>query len=292
VNGPLPPVSTVGAALDRARITLPQSESGPLETQALLAYLLDQPRSWILAHPEADLPHNLLVQYFSLIRRAAAGEPLAYLTGRREFFGLEFEVTPDVLIPRPETELLVETALRWLAARRAGTTSPRPPLAVDLGTGCGCIAAALAVHAAGLRVIATDVSARALAVAERNCAALGVSDRVRLLQADLLPPLRGRIDLLCANLPYIPTATLEGLAVIRYEPRLALDGGPDGLRLIERALGQCAPLLAADGLALFEIEESHGKVARDLAEKYFPQADIIMEKDLNGKDRLLRIQTG
>jgi release factor glutamine methyltransferase len=293
VNAPRPPPATVGAALERARLALQSSESGPLEAQVLLAHLLNRPRSWILARPEAPLPLLLSNQYVSLILRLVRGEPLAYLTGRQEFFGLPFEVTPDVLIPRPETELMVETALRWLTGRRDRTIRPaRPLLAVDLGTGSGCIAAALAVHAAEVRVIAADVSARALAVAARNLANLGVSDRVHLLQADLLTPLRGRIDLLCADLPYCLATPLTQLPVIRYEPRLALDGGPDGLRLIARALGQTAALLAMDGLALYEIEESQGLAARDLAEKYFSQANISVEKDLSAKDRLLKIQIG
>jgi release factor glutamine methyltransferase len=290
VNGSRPPASTVGAALDRARPALQQSESGPLEAQVLLAHLLDRPRDWILSHPEAPLQKSLAIQFSSLIRRAAEGEPLAYLTGRQEFFGLNFEVTPDVLIPRPETELLVDAALHWLASRRKGTSTPsRQILAVDLGTGCGCIAAALAVHAAELRVMAADISARALTVAARNCAALGVSDRVHLLQADLLAPLRGPIDLLCANLPYIPAGALDILPVVRYEPRIALDGGPDGLRLIARALGQSAPLLAAGGLALFEIEAQQANVAHSLADKYFPDLNVSIKKDLAGKDRLLQI---
>jgi release factor glutamine methyltransferase len=293
VNAPLPPPASVGAALERARLALRPSESGPLEAQVLLAHLLARPRSWILAHPETDLPLHLSNQYGSLIHRLACGEPLAYLIGRKEFFNLDFEVTPDVLIPRPETERMVETALRWLISRRERTLRPaRPILVVDLGTGCGCIAAALAVHAADLRVIATDISARVLAVAARNLASLGVSDRVHLLQANLLSPLRGSIDLLCANLPYVPAGTLDGLPVIRFEPRLALDGGPDGLRLITRALEQSVSLLAGDGLAIYEIEDSQGNAAQNLAEKYFPRADITMEKDLNGRDRLLKIQAG
>ena len=291
MNGDPPPAATVGAALDWARREAPQSKSGPLEAQALLAHLLDRPRGWILAHPEAKITPILLLQYSELTRRCADGEPLAYLTGRQEFFGLNFEVTEDVLIPRPETELLVETALGWLTERRRRMPLLTPPFcALDLGTGCGCIAAALAVRVPGLRVIATDISFRALALAARNLAALGVSECVRLLQADLLAPLRGPVDLLCANLPYIPAAALEALPVVRYEPRIALDGGPDRLRLIARALAQSAPLLAEGGMALFEIEESQGKGARDLAGRYFPQAKIAIEKDLSGKDRLLRIR--
>lgn len=291
MNDPLPSAPTVGAALERARRELHNSEAGSLEAQTLLGSLLRRPRSWILAHPEAGFPQDLFIKYLALIRRAAEGEPLAYLTGFQEFFGLSFAVTPDALIPRPETELLVETALGWLSERRQRMPhQPHPIRAVDLGTGCGCIAAALAVRVPGLRVIATDISFRALALAARNLAALGVAGRVRLLQADLLASLRGPIDLLCANLPYIPAAALDALPVTRYEPRIALDGGPDGLRLIARAIGQSTALLAAGGLALFEIEAEQGEPARDLAERFFHKAAITVIKDAAGNDRLLRIQ--
>jgi release factor glutamine methyltransferase len=272
VNSPLPSAPKVDKALEQARREFKQFGSGSLESQ--------------------DLPQALFLQYLALIRRAATGEPLAYLTGTREFFGLEFFVSPDVLIPRPETELLVETALKWLSDRRKITASSMNTIcAVDIGTGCGCIAATLAFLEPGLRVLATDVSFRALTLAARNLAAHGVSNRVRLLQADLLTPLRGPIDLLCANLPYISAAALAALPVARYEPRIALDGGPDGLRLIARALEQSAPLLAEGGLALFEIEETQGEAVWDLAGKHFPQTKLTIEKDLSGKDRLLRIQT-
>jgi release factor glutamine methyltransferase len=292
VNGTAPSISTIGAALEWARRELAPGESGSLDAQVLLAHLLGRPRSWILAHPEAEFSENISVQYFALIRRAGAGEPLAYLTGSREFFGLDFFVSPDALIPRPETELLVETALQWLADRRKITTWPAKTVrAVDLGTGCGCIALTLAVHDPGLRVIATDISFRALAVAARNLGSHGVTDRVHLLQADLLAPLRGPVDLLCANLPYIPASTLDGLPAARYEPRIALDGGPDGLRLIARALARAARLVSAGGLALFEIEASQGEAAQKMARQFFPAASIAGKKDFAEKDRLLYIQT-
>jgi release factor glutamine methyltransferase len=292
VNAPLPPPATVRAALDRARLALARSGSGSLEAQALLAQLLDRPRSWILAHPETPLPQRLSGQYMALIHRLVQGEPLAYLTGRREFFGFPFEVAPEVLIPRPETELLVETALGWLSAARQKTARRRRPIrAVDLGTGCGCIAAALALHRPGLDLVATDLSFGALVLAARNLSSLGVSDRVRLVQADLLAPIPGPIDLLCANLPYIPTAVLETLPILRFEPRLALDGGPDGMRLIARALAQCVARMDEGGLALFEIEASQGESAPALARDYFPPAAVSLKKDAGGNNRLLCILT-
>jgi release factor glutamine methyltransferase len=293
VNGGTPPsFPTVGAALEWAQRELAGSESGPLEAQVLLAHLRRQPRCWVLAHPELPLPPDFSTKYESLIRRARAGEPLAYLTGVQEFFGLEFEVAPDVLIPRPETEFLVATALLWLEERFADPAFAARPLRVlDLGTGCACIAVTLALRNPGLCVIATDISSAALAVAARNAARHGIRGQIRLLQADLLAPLRGPVDLLCANLPYALTPILEGLPVLRHEPRLALDGGTDGLRLIGQALEQSAPRMAADGLALFEIDAVHASAAQVLARRQFPRASVAVEKDLAGLDRLLIIRT-
>ncbi len=293
MNEPLPlPFPTVGAALEWARCELEGSESGSLEAQVLLGCLLHRSRSWILAHPEFELPLKFAADYAPLIRRARAGEPLAYLTGVQEFFGLEFEVTPDVLIPRPETEFLAATAVRWLEQRFADPVfASRAVRAVDLGTGCGCIAVTLALRNPGLRVIAADISMRALALAARNCVRYKVRGRVRLLQSDLLAPLSGPIDLLCANLPYALAGVLEGLPVLRYEPRLALDGGGDGLRLVGRALEQFVPRMAGNGMALFEIDSTRSATARDLAHGLFPQAAVSVEKDLAGLDRLLVIRT-
>lgn len=289
---PPPPLPTVGAALAWAQRELQQTESGPLLAQVLLGNLLEQSRSWIIAHPEEALPPRLASAYLSLVKRARAGEPLPYLTGIQEFFGLAFEVTPDVLIPRPETELLVSTALDWLADNLRETGRGAASIrALDLGTGSGCIAAAITVHAAGLSMIASDISSRALAVAARNFSRHGVRGRIRLLQADLLAALRGPIDLLCANLPYALTHSLEGSPVVRFEPRQAIDGGPDGLRLVRRALEQAPSRMARNGLMLFEFDDTHSAAAAELAHRHFPKAAVSAEKDLAGLDRLLVIRT-
>jgi len=289
---PPQPLPTIGAALKWALHELQQTESGPLLAQVLLGNLLERPRSWIIAHPEDVLPPRLASAYPSLVWRARGGEPLPYLTGIQEFFGMAFEVTPEVLIPRPETELLVSTALDWLAdnLRETGraATSIR---AVDLGTGSGCIAAAITVHTAGLSMIASDISSRALAVAARNFSRHGIRGRIRLLQADLLAALRAPIDLLCANLPYALTHSLEESPVVRFEPRQAIDGGPDGLRLVSRAIDQSAGRMAAGGLALFEIDAAHANEARNLARRLFPKAAVSMAQDFAGLNRLLVIQT-
>ncbi len=256
-----------------------------LEAQVLLAHALNRPRAWLLAHPEVPLPPDLLAPLAQQLDRLAAGVPLPYLTGEQEFFGLDFEVTPDVLIPRPETELLVETALAWLQAR-----SRQIITAADVGTGSGCIAVALAHHAPNLRVFASDRSPAALAVARRNLLRHSLLRRVTLLQADLLTALRGPLDLLCANLPYIPSGKLAHLSVARHEPRLALDGGPDGLSLVAALLSDAPRLLAPGGLALLEIEAGQGPAALQLAQAAFPHARATVLPDLAGLDRLIKIE--
>jgi release factor glutamine methyltransferase len=287
VNGPESPrFSDAGEALVWAARELHQIESGSLVAQVLLSHVWRQPQCWTLAHPDVPFPPGLSEKYAALVRRARGGEPLAYLTGIREFYGVEIAVTPDVLIPRPETELLVSTAIDWLADRPVETVR-----ALDLGTGSGCITVALAVLNPGLAVTATDQSSAALAVAARNFRRHGVAERAYAVQADLLSPFSGPFDLLCANLPYIPSGTLAGLDVRRFEPVLALDGGEDGLRIIERALGQCKPRMAAGGLALFEIESSLGAPAQELARRFFPRESVSAEKDAAGLDRLLVIRT-
>jgi release factor glutamine methyltransferase len=293
VNGPASPLfPDTAAALEWAGRELRQVESASLIAQVLLAHVWKQPRCWTLAHPELPLPPELCARYASLVQRARGGEPLPYLTGIQEFYGLEFEVTPDVLIPRPETELLATTALEWVAEIMRETGRAASSIrAVDLGSGSGCIAAVLAVHTPGLSVIATEIASAALPVASRNFTRHGVRHRIRLLQADLLTALRGPVDLLCANLPYALTRSLEGSPVIRFEPRLAIDGGPDGLRLVARALEQSAGRMAEGGLALFEIDAAHADEARKTAKRLFPHATVKVKKDLAGWERLLIIRT-
>lgn len=260
-----------------------RSETPGLDAQVLLANLLDQDRGWLLAHPEEALSEDQLDRLTRAEQRLARGEPLPYLLGHWEFFGLDFIVTPDVLIPRPETELLVETAMAWLEEH------PLAPMAVDVGSGSGCIAISLAANLPGLQVAASDISFAALQVARQNASRRQVADRVHFFLGDLLAPTHGPFDLVCANLPYIPSRVLAGLPVADHEPRLALDGGPDGLRLISRLLNQLASRLAPGGLALLEIEATGGPAALALARAVFPQAGIQVLKDLAGLDRLVRI---
>ncbi len=275
------------AALEQIAIRLRTcSETPELDAQLLLAHILNRPRSWLAAHPETLLDPEPVAALKRLARRLQAGEPLPYLLGEWEFFGLPFYVTPDVLIPRPETELLVERAIFWLNRKESAAE------VLDIGTGSGCIAVALAVNVPQVRVTASDISSAALSIAHRNAERHRVADRVTFIQADLFPPsLSPRsCSLITANLPYIPTTTLRGLPIFGREPTLALDGGADGLALIRRLLEKAPSVLAPGGRILLEIEASQGEKAISLAKDVFEQADIRLHKDLAGLDRLVEIQ--
>lgn len=288
-------VSTLLATI-RARLG-PESETASLEAQVLLAHVLGAPRAWVLAHPEARLSSEQTSLLEAYLQRLEGGEPLPYVLGHWEFFGLDFTVTPDVLIPRPETELLVEQALGWLrlhASRR---------LAADVGTGSGCIAVALAAHIPDLHILASDLSPAALQVASHNAARHAAGDRITFIQTDLLltnwptgstanrTHLANQFDLICANLPYIPTETLAALRVARWEPRIALDGGRDGLDLLRRLVAGAPDQLAPGGLLLLEIEARQGAAAAALARQAFPQAEVQVLPDLSGLDRVIRVQS-
>jgi len=259
------------------------SETAGLDAQALLAQTLGRSRAWVLAHPEARLTERQAAELEHKLARLERGEPLPHVLGSWEFFGLEFAVSPAALIPRPETELLMDEALAWLRDH------PHRRLAADVGAGSGCIAVTLAQRCPGLRVVASDISRAALELAQRNLVRHGVAERVALVEADLLAPGVQKFDLICANLPYIPAERLKSLRVSHWEPQLALDGGKDGLRQIRRLLAQAPERLAHGGLALLEIEERQGAAASALARRAFPQAAVGVLKDLAGRDRVVKI---
>ena len=263
-------------------------ESPRLDAELLLSHVLDANRATVLAWPERRLTPKELTAYRDRVARRAAREPLAYILGQREFFGLDFAVDPRVLIPRPETELLVEHALR--RARELAT----PPQIADVGAGSGAIAVTLAVHLPEATVFALDGSADALAVTAENARRHRVGDRLCCLHGDLLDPLRGPVNLITANLPYVTTAEWEELPpeIMRCEPRTALDGGPDGLTLISRLLSMAGPYVRPAGAILLEIGASQGAAATALARDNFPQADVLLFQDYAGLDRLLVVETG
>jgi release factor glutamine methyltransferase len=280
------PTTKLRAWLSHAYAQLaPVSENPALEAQLLLGHVLQQSRTWVVSHPEFALQPEQLEALAPLLERLVQREPLPYLLEKAEFFGLTFIVGPSVLIPRPETELLVQTAVRWLQAQ------PGRHRVVDVGTGSGVIAVALAVRCPDIHILAVDISREALKIARQNIDAHGVSDRVRLVQSNLLTGAADRFDLVCANLPYIPTGKLPDLDVSRYEPRLALDGGKDGLRWIERLLADLPGKLRPAGLVLLEIEAEQGESSLALARKYFPEANSSVLEDWAAQPRLLVVES-
>ncbi len=279
------PRETVGSRLDDLSIQLENMSDTPgLDAQVLLAHVLDRPRSQVLAHPEAVLTRKRSAALDGLVARLNDGEPLPYVLGKWEFFGLEFGLTPDVLIPRPETELLVEKAIGWL------NRFPECRQVADIGTGSGCIAIALAVNVPDVHVLATDISSAAVSIARRNAKKHGVADRVECVCSDLLPADHGCFHLIAANLPYIPTNTLHELSIFGREPTLALDGGADGLNLIRRLLTQVPERLESGGFLLLEIEALQGPQALSLAYDAFAEADIDLHTDGSGRNRLLEVR--
>jgi release factor glutamine methyltransferase len=278
----------IGELLTTVTKRLP-GDTPELDSQVLLAHILDKSRSWIAAHPEAPLTQPQLASVEDAISQLQSGEPLPYVLGHREFFGLDFELSPDVLIPRPETELLVERAIKWL-----GASSLRRTVA-DVGTGSGCIAISIAKHISDAKIIATDLSLPALEVARRNACKHNVMKRIDFIQCDLLPPHPDSLptdqhfDLICANLPYIPSQTLRELPIYGREPTLALNGGADGLDILRRLLQIAPEWLAPNGMILLEIETSRSMSAVSLAYDAFDSAEIHLHKDLAGQDRLVEI---
>lgn len=274
----------LGLALTAAQRVLSAHSDTPLvDSLTLLARLTDRNTAWVMAHPDARLAPDQVAAFDASLERLASGEPLPYVLGLQEFFGLGFEVGPGVLIPRPETELLVEQAIGWLSEH----TDRR--FFIDVGTGSGCIAVSLAVHVHNLRGLAVDISAAALRLARRNLQRHGIGERVNLVQGDLVTGVDARFDLITANLPYVPTATLEKLRALEFEPREALDGGSDGLDHIRRLLAEGPRVLASGGLVLVEIEAGQGQAVLELAREIFPGATLEVLKDLAGRDRLLKV---
>ena len=221
-------------------------------------------------------------RYSECIGQRASGNPLPYITGSAEFYGLTFSVTPEVLIPRPDTETLVD-----LAIERG------PSTIVDMGTGSGCIAIALAVHLPDAQITAIEVSPAALAIAQSNAERHGVADRVQLMVGDVFSPRPGLVDMIVSNPPYILSSEMPTLpvSVRNHEPQVALDGGMDGLTIIRQLVNQAPAVLRPGGSLLIEIGANQGRSASGLARTVFPDADIQVHPDLAGHDRVLEVHT-
>jgi release factor glutamine methyltransferase len=263
------------------------SSTPRLDAQLLLACAMGCERAYVLAFGEHLPTSQQAEQFLGWLERRTKGEPIAYILGRRAFYDREFKVTPAVLIPRPETEHLLEAALEITAALESA--SDRPLVAADIGTGSGAIAVTYKAHAPQVTVYAVDVSPEALAVAQTNAQRLDIT----FLQGDLAQPLleRGvRVDVLMANLPYIATDDLSTLEVRKHEPTLALDGGADGLDLIRRLL-QDAPALCNTGACiLLEIGSGQGAATSAIAQDIFPHARVEVMPDYAGHERVVIIR--
>ncbi|GHO74114.1 release factor glutamine methyltransferase [Ktedonobacter sp. SOSP1-85] len=263
-----------------------------LDAQVLLGHILQVPRATLYAYPERELSAEQEKRFRELIERRARNEPVAYLVGEKEFYGRDFQVDERVLIPRPETELLVEAALK--EARRRLDAGEMPVVA-DVGTGSGVIPITLALEEPRLPVIyACDVSAEALEVARANCQRYGVEERVILLQSDLLQALPQPVDMLLANLPYVGTDELPQMApdVWNYEPHLALFSGPDGLGLLTRLCREARQygMLRPGGWCVLEMGYLHQEPLTRLIKSLWPEADVACISDYAGLDRHLVVR--
>jgi release factor glutamine methyltransferase len=278
-----------------------QVASYTLAAELLLLHVVGRDRAWLYSHPEEILPDELVERFSALLERRIAGEPTQHLTGKQEFWGLEFEVTPDVLIPRPETEHLIEVALDRLAVREVRAKRPAKlngegVTLVDVGTGSGCIAIALAKELPAAKVFACDISAVALTIARRNAAKLGFAERIEFQECDLLsafvPPTssapRVLFDLIASNPPYIGRREEETLAreVRDHEPELALFGGEEGYELYGPLVAQAQQLLKLEGLLVLELGHNSLPAVQPLLET--PHwTNIGVTKDLAGIPRVL-----
>jgi release factor glutamine methyltransferase len=270
-------------ALNHSRAMLAQNAivDAALEAELLLRHTLKIDRTQLYL----DLKRELSLQderaYEALIKRRLGGEPAAYIIGHHEFYGLDFYVDSNTLIPRPESELLVETALRL---------APDHHLTIaDIGTGCGAIAISLALELPQAKIYAIDISSAALEVASRNCQRHSVADRVNLMQGDMLEPLPAPIDLIIANLPYVRQSELSHR---NFEPLIALDGGAKGTESIEKLCRQAQHKIAHGGSMLLEIGQGQGKSITSLLSNLFPDGNIEVLADLGGIDRVVSLSLG
>jgi release factor glutamine methyltransferase len=286
------------AGVERLRVS--GSESPRLDAELLLARSIGVDRTGILAHPEAAVGANAAETYEQAIRRRATGEPVAYIRGFKEFFGLAFAADRRALIPRPETERLVEIVVAAVVQRLTGGPRPpgSPPLRVaDVGTGSGTIAVALAMALRKrqmldeVRIVATDLDPDALQLARENAVGHGVAGRLEFVVADLLPLDGEPFDVLAANLPYIPSEAIDLLPIAAsFEPRRALDGGPDGLDLIRALLDRLPTVLRPDGSAVLEIGSDQAELVAVAVGERMPGWTCEVLPDLAGLPRVARIE--
>lgn len=290
--GIAPAAVEVRAALRDAIARLEECNvpSAPLAAELLLIHVLQRDRTWLYAHPEFELSSKQSAAYAALTQRRSEGVPTQYLTGRQEFWGLEFEVGPGVLIPRPETEHVIEVALERLGPRRT-----EPLRIADVGTGSGCIAIALAHEFPGAELVATDISPAALNYAHRNAARHNVSDRIQFLESDVLeaaiePPGRSesRFDLIVSNPPYVGRNDAASLPreVHEHEPAEALFAGDDGLKVYPELIRQAERNLASNGTLVLELGYNGAQYVGSLLSVPL-WSDLRVTRDLAGIERVI-----
>lgn len=259
-----------------------------LDAQTLLAFALGRDRIWLIVNYREPIGEDVRKGYEALIERRAAGEPLQYITGRQEFFGLDFEVTPAVLIPRPESELIVEEVIRLVSDEEWAS-----PLIVDVGTGSGCLAIAIAREVPEAEIIAIDISGAALEVARRNASRNGLSDRISFVEGDLLDPLTVRSHVIVSNPPYISAAEMADLQreVRDWEPQTALTDHGDGLSFYRRLLADAPRHLLPGGYLICEIGYGQAEAIRTLTDP--GRWELRFLNDLQGIQRtfVLRLKT-
>lgn len=274
----------LGSWIAEKRVLLQgKTEFPSIELNAIAAHFLQKTTSWIISHPETILADQQVQALDNAVERLLTGEPLAYITGVRSFFGLDFFVDPRVLIPRPETELLVEHAISWLVE------NPDRREIADVGTGSGAIAISLAHRFPDLKVTAVDRSLSALEVARKNASRHNVTGQIQFIQSDLLEGVKAKFDLILANLPYIPIRDLDSLAVQKFEPRNALNGGADGLDLLTKLINSIPVNLTQGGCVILEIQYNQHNSVERIAARRFPQAKITVHKDLASLPRVIKI---
>ena len=286
--------SSVGRALLAAtrRLREAGSDTPQLDTAVLMAHVLGVGKTWLYAHPDRQLAEEEISRFEELVRRRIRHEPVAYLVGYKSFLGLDITVDRRVLIPRPETELLVERVLGW--AQQLVGEGEEPCLA-DVGTGSGAVAVALAINIPEATVYAVDVSDDALAVAAQNVWRYGVGEQVQLLPGALLEPLPEPVDVIVANLPYIPTPVLATLPceIREHEPLVALDGGRDGLEVITRLFESLSSpearrrKLRPHGRICLEIGHDQGPRVEALARELLPGCEAEILRDYADRDRMV-----
>ena len=280
----------IGEALHKASKTLAADsfEEASLEAEILLMHVLGIDRAKLYAVLGEELSEGDAEVLAQLVNRRLTNEPVAYIVGHREFFGYDFHVAPGVLIPRPESELLVEETLDFVR----GYFPEEDPIIAEIGTGSGAIAISLALLLPKAEIYATDISARALEIARVNCERHGVQDRVHLLEGDVLAPLPEPVDIIIANLPYIGDEELDELGdeIRMFEPLEALAGGGDGLDKVRQLLVKVGEKLRPEGLVLLEIGYVQRGAAASLRLLLPPAASVELVKDLGGRERVLKIR--